>query len=151
ANTIENLAAGNFSNDGTLKVTGDLTSLLLLNDKLTNYTGASPGTERGTIQVDDRGTGQSRLELQTTTIDGGKLFNNGLLEATSGTANTIENLAAGNFSNDGTLKVTGDLTSLLLLNDKLTNYTGASPGTELGTIQVDDSATGQSTLELQTT
>src|SRR5207249_5569587 len=89
------------------------------------------GSQGGLIQVagaaNGTGTGAT-LELQTTTINGGGAITNpavfniqGKLEADSG-ANTIENFTAGNFTNDGELLVTGNSTTLTLLDDTLTDY-----------------------------
>ena len=124
SSTIENLAAGNFSNSGMLLVTGNSTTLVLNGDTLTNT---------GTVQVgnasDVGDTVHPVLDLVATTINGGTvtITNNGLLEASGGTSSTIENLALGNFSNNGTLLVTGNSTTLVLNGDTLTNT---------GTVQV---------------
>src|ERR1019366_7560239 len=129
---------------GELLVTGSGTNLLLKNDTLDDYKSTTPGK----IQV---ATGAT-LELQTTIIDGGTgvagvtgaTFNiDGALTADGSVSSTIENFAAGNFTNDGELLVTGSGTNLLLKNDTLDDYKSTTPGK----IQV---ATG-ATLELQTT
>src|SRR5581483_6845601 len=126
---------------------------------LTDYV----GTQGGLIQVDGNkdgeGTaaGNSTLDLQHTTIDGGS--NNGVTSAAvfnidgllrvDGTAgnSTIENFTS--FTSDGELLVTAGVT-LTLLNDTLTDYVGAQGGL----IVVDGLGNGTGTgsvLELQST
>ena len=151
--TISNLDTGanagseQFINTGTIQVTGDGTRLILDTDILDN-TG-------GTVQVDadsnllDAVTAPI-LELKTTSIDEGTISNAGLLQASAGTS-TLSDVGDGageQFTNTGTIQVTGDGTRLILDTDILDN-TG-------GTIQVDaDSnlldAVAAPILELKTT
>ena len=87
----------------------------------------------------------STLELQNATIDDGSIVNHGEIVANVG-ANIIKNIATGakaawseQFTNDGTLKVTGVGTSLVLDTDTIDNSTGV--------VQIDNA----STLTLSTT
>src|SRR6202035_1744740 len=102
--------------------------LTLSNATLENYTSA-PQTAGPNIQVDaaTMSGAAPKLELQTTTIDGDNLATStlnvdGLLVADDGTANKIERFAAGNFTNDGEVQVTGNGTVLTLSNDTLDDY-----------------------------
>ena len=121
ANAIQNIDPANFINDGEILVTDDSTSLLLLNDTLDN--------SGGIVQIDAKsgpGAVAPTLELQNSVIDGnstGTLTNHGLLEATTGTANAIQNIDLGNFRNDGTILVDGSST-LTLDADALDNIGG---------------------------
>ena len=100
-NTIKNFTVGKFVNDGKLLVTGNSTTLTLLNDTLNDY-----ATLGGSMLVAGLGNGSgtgATLELQTTIVDGGSLgsfTNDGLTEADAG-LNTIKNSIVGNFATTG--------------------------------------------------
>ena len=71
ANTIENFIAGDFTSDGKILVTGSGTTLTLKSDTLEDY--VDDRRQHPGRQCRDASDRRRRLELQTTTIDGGGL------------------------------------------------------------------------------
>ena len=144
-----------FTNTGKLLVTGDSTKLTLDTDVLDNSSGI--------VQIDAKsaalGAVAPTLELKTATIDNGTLTNAGLLEATSGSVNTISHVnddgAGGElFTNTGKLLVTGDSTKLTLDTDVLDNSSGivqidaksAAPGAVAPTLELKTATIDNGTL-----
>ena len=128
------------TNSGELLVTNDGTSLWLANDTVANS---------GKIQIDHRTDAYAAfltLDLKSTDIIGGDVFNSSRLVATSGSAkgltSTIKDVT--NFINRGLLLVAGDTTTLVLDSETLHNYYGGISHAN-GTVQVNAS----DTLKLQ--
>ena len=130
-----------FTNIGTLLAT-DSSTLTLSGDTVTNFVGLA----NGTVQVDALST----LDLETSSITGGIVTVDGLLDATGISAiddaaisiastGTLEvtsgtlTIDPGSISNAGTLEATDD--STLVLDDNVTNTTGTA------TVEVDAGST----------
>ena len=123
ASTIRN--AVSFSNDGTVRVSGNGNSLLLRSTTLVNAIGGTGGT---VVVEAASGAGLAPLlMLHAAVITLGTVTNHGVLEARGGAASTIVDVAS--FSNDGTVRVAGNGTSLLLDSITLANAIGGVDGT----------------------
>ena len=176
--------SGTITVDGIASIDGSTSPVAVTNSNLVEvtdgglltltHTGTVNNTS-GTFQVDESGTltvNTSTINHGTVTvaadsdaagtlnlvgsavIENGTLTNHGLIDVTTGTVNAIQNIDPAHFTNDGEILVTGDSTSLLLLNDTLDDTGGSvqvnagntaavAPKLELQTATIDGHATGR--------
>ena len=148
---LQILSATTFNNSGTLQAvlgaTLDLDSLTVTN------------TAAGIVLVD--ATAGSTLDLETAIITGGTITNHGLIDANTGTTNSISNAVL--ITNTGTLEATGTGVELQILSATTFNNSGTLQAVLGATLDLDSltvtntaagivlvDATAGSTLDLET-